>query len=106
MAASFARQGTAVSLEAEAVRKDVSALVDYGKRSIALFGRKEKFLSELFSLAQECNEPNWDGYDADPIDQQALSNAKILIESLPEEFPLPECSVEPDGEISLDWMPV
>lgn len=28
-----------------------------------------------------------------------------MIASLPEDVPLPECSIEPDGCVALDWIP-
>jgi hypothetical protein len=50
-------------------------------------------------------EPNWDGYGAEPVNLLALRRAEGVITSLPDDLPQPECSVEPDGCVSLDWMP-
>lgn len=43
-------------------------------------------------------------------DQHAVSTAAVhsamrLIRSLPNDVPIPEVAVDPDGEISLNWMP-
>lgn len=61
--------------------------------------------SDRMGLARECNVSNWDGYGAEPASPRALRRAEDLIESLPDDFPLPEFSIEPDGCVSLDWMP-
>lgn len=54
---------------------------------------------------QAFREPNWDGYGAEPVNLLALRRAEDLLASLPGDLPRPECSVEPDGCVSLDWMP-
>lgn len=43
-------------------------------------------------------------------DQYAVSTAAVqrasqLIQSLPSEIPVPDVAVDPDGEVSLDWVP-
>ncbi|EQD37450.1 hypothetical protein B1B_16165, partial [mine drainage metagenome] len=35
----------------------------------------------------------------------AALNARHLLRVLPDDFPLPEIGVDPDGAIALDWMP-
>ena len=74
-------------------------------RSVALFGLKAVLISNLSLLGGECCEKNWDGYGAEPVRPRALRGAEDLIASLPEDVTLPECSIEPDGCVSLDWMP-
>ena len=66
---------------------------------------KSEHLDSLARLANECRDSNWDGYGAQPASFHALRRAKDLIASLPDDLPLPECSIEPDGCVSLDWMP-
>ena len=55
---------------------------------------------------QAFREPNWDGYGAEPVNPLAFQRAEQMIAALPDDLPLPECSVEPDGCVSLDWMPI
>ncbi len=59
----------------------------------------------LTELEDHCLLPNWDGYGSNPVSLSALRRAEDLIASLPDDLPLPECSIEPDGCVSLDWMP-
>ena len=75
------------------------------KRLRALFGSKEDALDRLYELAAECAAADWDGYDAEAVSQGAVERSALFIRRLPEDLPLPEISVEPDGEIALDWSP-
>lgn len=104
-AVALARPRSAVSAEAESVRFNASVVVEQVHRSVALFGPKSLLLSRLSELAEECREPNWDGYGAEAVQVAALRRAEDLIAALPEDVPLPECSMEPDGCVSLDWLP-
>jgi hypothetical protein len=60
-------------------------------------------VDELRKLEEECSKPNWDGYNAYPVDKESMRYAVRFIVSLPEDAPLPEASVEPEGTVSLDW---
>jgi hypothetical protein len=104
-AVALSRPRSAVSAEAESVRLNASVVVEQVHRSVALFGPKAALISSLSALGKECREPNWDGYGAEPASLRALRRAEDLIASLPDDVPLPECSIEPDGCVSLDWMP-
>lgn len=104
-ALALSRPRSAVSAEAEAVRLNASFVVEQVHRSMALFGPKATLISTLSALGEECRESNWDGYGAEPASFRALRRAEYLIASLPVDVPLPECSIEPDGCVSLDWMP-
>ena len=74
------------------------------ERSWVLFGPKENALNRLYKLATEC-AGDWDGYGAEAVSQSAVERSAHFIRQLPEGLPLPEISVEPDGEIALDWSP-
>lgn len=65
----------------------------------------EDALDRLYDLAAECAEADWDGYGAEAVSQSAVERSERFIRRLPEDLPLPEISVEPDGEIALDWSP-
>ncbi len=101
----LSRQGSAVSREAGEVRRNASSVVERTEQSVALFGPKAIALSDLSQLAAECSVEDWDGYGAQALDARALRLAQEIIRSLPEELPLPSFSIEPDGCVSLDWMP-
>jgi hypothetical protein len=48
-------------------------------------------------------EEGWDGYSARPVDPGAMQYAFRLLSHLPVDMPAPEASVDPDGEVSLEW---
>lgn len=73
--------------------------------SWVLFISKEDALNRLYELAAECAEADWDGYGAEAVSPRAVERSAHFIRRLPEGLPLPEISVEPDGEIALDWSP-
>ena len=65
---------------------------------------KQPAYDDLWDVWQECKEPNWDGYDAVPVDQETYRNAYLLIEALPLGGPLPSSvGAEPDGHLALEW---
>lgn len=64
-----------------------------------------QFLSVGAILADECNAAGWDGYGAEPLDRNALELAREIVRSLPYDLPMPSFCIEPDGCVSLDWMP-
>lgn len=68
-----------------------------------VFGLESVVRHELGSVWDECRNPNWDGYGALPVSQDALRNAYCLLESLPLGFPAPSIGAEPDGQITLEW---
>lgn len=102
---SLTRQGTATCSMAGALRSNAVEVTKHVERSVALFGPKADALDHLYSVAMECSTPDWDGYGAEAVNLEALYRAERLLRSLPEGFPLPEFSVEPDGAISFDWLP-
>jgi hypothetical protein len=55
-------------------------------------------------MAEECAEQDWDGYGARPVDEDAVLNAEAFVRALPDEVPMPEIAVDPDGSVSLDWI--
>ena len=95
--------GTAVSREAQIVRSAADRLSGSVEQSLALFGPKAAAISQIWELARECSEPDWDCYGADPISSLAAALAEEFIRALPAAVPLPEFAPEPDGSISLDW---
>ncbi len=57
----------------------------------------------LEELAKACATPGWDSYDGTPVSSAALQGAWEVCDALPEEWPAPEISADPDGAISFEW---
>jgi hypothetical protein len=58
---------------------------------------------ELVTVWQECNVPNWDGYNALPVLPETFANTWRFICALPWDYPLPSVGVEADGHLTLEW---
>jgi hypothetical protein len=100
----FARASSAISLEAQAVRKAARDVVHHAERSQSLFGSKAMAISDVWKLADDCAEDGWDGDEAIAIDDMAVAGTVAFIRALPDGIPMPEVAPEPDGSISLDWI--
>ena len=80
---------------------------DFARRArkaqqMLVLGHCEAF-DELGEVYGECSHPDWDGYDALPVEQETLRYAYQLIESMRLGFPRPSIGAEPDGALTLEW---
>jgi hypothetical protein len=57
----------------------------------------------LEELAKACATPGWDSYDGTPVSRATLQGAREFSDALPEEWPAPDISADPDGAISFEW---
>jgi hypothetical protein len=64
---------------------------------------KQSAYDQLGEAFDACREANWDGEGADAIDQEVVRNAYAFIEALPDGYPLPDITPEPDGHLDLEW---
>ena len=64
---------------------------------------KQSAYDAIWDTWQPCRKTNWDGEEADAIEQETFRLAYFLIEALPTGFPLPTISAEPDGHLSFEW---
>jgi hypothetical protein len=71
--------------------------------SYALGLRGKGVFDELCAIADDTAQPNWDGYGAEVIDEDAYRFAYRFLEALPLGSPKPAVGAEPDGHITLEW---
>ncbi|MCA9421862.1 MAG: hypothetical protein KC592_12650 [Nitrospira sp.] len=83
-------------------RKSIETQV-HASEPISLGGWKNFLLNEAIEIKNDCSELGWDGYEANPISEEALQRAKILIEALPDNSPWPELVPSAEGEIAYEW---
>ncbi len=76
---------------------------NYGRLTELQTYTKQPAFESLWDCWQECRSPNWDGYDARPVEQETFRQAYRLIEALSLGYPLPSVGAEPDGQLTLDW---
>jgi len=63
-------------------------------------------LKNLDEVYDECSVENWDGYNAQPVSQDAYFEASKLLKIFPTSsisLPMPDIGPEPDGGIGLEW---
>jgi len=96
-------KNTGVSKEANILQKNVeNALTHlYDNESMGSWLREARGI--LQEIAEEHNEPNWDGYNALPVNENSLYRADEFLRMLPLNVSLPNIDVDPDGEVSFDW---
>lgn len=58
---------------------------------------------ELLKTSEECRDPNWDGYGAQPVSEETYRLAHQLLAALPLSTPLLSIGAEPDGHITVEW---
>lgn len=64
----------------------------------------ENYLQEIYD---ECSSQNWDAYDAQPVSEETIQQAKKLLNALMShkelELTIPDICADPEGEITLEW---
>lgn len=95
---------SATSVEAKTARSVARKIVSSSERSQVLFGQTANAISELLELAAECARDDWDDEGSLAVSATAIGNAISFLRALPKDIPIPEFSVEPDGNLSLDWI--
>lgn len=71
-------------------------------KSIAL-GAHSVVCGELADVYLECRDPNWDGFNALPVDFDSFALARAFLLSLPFGTKAPAVGAHPDGQISVEW---
>lgn len=93
-----ARPSSALSVEAAATRQAAGRVARFVERSDALFGAKNRALSDLYALIHD---------EAEEDGRASVFSAAVIVEefirALPDDVPLPEFALDPDGAVSLDW---
>jgi hypothetical protein len=100
----LARDTITFSEPARRLAADASQTLTNAELPLSLFGPNQRAISSLAEAQQEASVEDWDGYGALPVSHAAVSQAAAFIRSLPASVPLPEVSVDPDGEVALDWL--
>jgi hypothetical protein len=62
-----------------------------------------KFLDALTEAVRDAGKVGWDGPGSNAADIGALTRVTDFLNALPDDFPFPDPSVAPSGEILLEW---
>jgi len=88
--------------EARKLRENENKVFDHDP-SISLGERYKEAKNALHCAYEETLKDDWDGYGAERVQKASVAQALDFLKLLPTTVPLPEISVDPDGEISLTW---
>ncbi len=58
---------------------------------------------ELSRVFEECREPNWDGFSAQPVSDETYHLAVEFLKALRFGTPAPSIGAEPDGHLTVEW---
>src|SRR3989338_8133615 len=93
----------AVGPDARIVARRIEQVCEHLWEALTLRHVAESAWVELAEAAQEAAAPNWDGHGAKAIDAQAYLQAERFFSALPTTTPVPDVSVDPDGEVAIAW---
>jgi len=92
-----------VGPDADAVKQRIGEVCEHLWESVSLRRVTEMAWVELADAASEASIANWDGYGAKAVDPLAYREAERFLAALPTTTPVPDVSVDPDGEVSISW---
>ena len=99
--------GTVPTYGASDTARFVASQVEGGRRQLQTsyaFGMLAKgVFGELSQTLDECRDPNWDGYGAQPVSDGTYHFAQQFLEALPLGTPAPSIGAEPDGHLTVEW---
>lgn len=64
---------------------------------------REGLFDEMFETVEECRKTNWDGYGAQPIQDETYRFTYEFLTALPRDTPSPSMGAEPDGHLTVEW---
>ena len=89
--------------DASTVAHRIEQICEHLWEALTLRRMTESAWIELAEAAQEAGVQNWDGYGARAIEPGAYQQAERFLSALPTTTPMPDVSVDPDGEVAVSW---
>jgi hypothetical protein len=102
------QSGNGFALESKSIEQKYRDFLEHFKEteSIGRHSEIQTILSELDEILRSCSQDNWDGYGANAISVDTYLEARKIIHMLNSaflNFPMPEITPEPDGNIGFEW---
>ena len=95
-----ANPSRATSSEADDIREKFQRFSESLQRAESLFAHPIRELGDAFL---DCRHEDWDGYDAQPVPDEAYLQTKALLSQALSAFPAPTASANPSGSLTLEW---
>jgi hypothetical protein len=100
-AISFYRTILGASPEADYVTAVAARNHQY--QSHTLGSAKTESFERLYTIFEDRQKANWDGYGAEPMSLDSYRVAYRFLEALPPDINPPTIGAEPDGQITIEW---
>jgi len=91
----------ASGLEAQSLNEQIRDVERSFAGAESLHGQVVREFEDLFL---DCREANWDGYDAEPVSNEAFVRADNFLRECLKSFPPPSPSVIPSGSLTFEWV--
>lgn len=91
---------TGASPEARNLQRTIEQMVCHFRDMVS---RQPAFL-QLAQLARDSQEHDWDGYEAKGMSYGTHVIGIRFLSALPTTLPTPHVAVDPDGELSFEWV--
>lgn len=75
---------------------DLSPTIEFGERN-------RNVVRALEGARREAAEQDWDGHEARAINPGSHARALAFLSALPTTVPLPDTTVDPEGDVLLEW---
>lgn len=92
-----------ISGSADTLRACVDDAREHFSQSVSISTFFDQSLARLNRVGDEALSAGWDGYGARQLSFQSYSQALKLLQALPTSTPVPDVSIEPDGEVEFSW---
>lgn len=94
----------AVSEDYQSIQREFRNTIAHLREPITTGASYRAMIAALEHAYQSANASNWDGYGADAVKEHVRSEAERFLELLPSDLAMPEVSVDPDGDMSFEWL--
>lgn len=101
--AALALPSRGTSETAQFVLKQTETGLDLLKNTLTFGLYEQKAFEDLRLVFEECREPNWDGYQAEPITEDTYQMAGRFLKALPLGTSMPAIGAEADGHLTMEW---
>lgn len=99
----YMQPATGISEDADLVEEIMNQVKNDFYRTFIFGERSNEISNEIEEIATEGGCDNWDGYGGKAIDHRSYLVAYDFFNTMPTTIPVPEVSLDPDGEISFEW---
>ena len=94
----------AIGEDFQRLQREFRKTIAHLRETITTGANQRAMIAALEHAYQNASINNWDGYGANPVKEVAKAEAERFLELMPSDLAMPEVSVDPDGDISFEWL--